>query len=58
LKERSWWRQIRSLRGIIIAANIVGDYKWVEEESGPNWCEEKVGGLWIDVEILNFDEDK
>jgi hypothetical protein len=29
-----------------------------KEEFGPNWCEEKVGGLWTNVVILHSNEIK
>ncbi len=30
----------------------------VEEESGPNWCQEKVRRLWTNAVVLYPDEDK
>ncbi len=28
------------------------------EEYGPNWCQKKIRGLWIDAEVLYPNEDK
>jgi hypothetical protein len=41
----------------IAPTSIVGDGTWIEEESGPKWCQKKTRGLWT-YDVILYPEDK